>query len=339
MPLLARPQLVLAFEKCLMVTTSVPPTPAEELPPPPLLGSLGPINVNPPAVYQSTSSHHQAAGAHGSGGGPDESSAFTHTVLELRHHLHPHLGNHTGMPEHIEEDHWPVEAEGRGPFKPAVIHRPAAGHAPTGPLVAVQAAAPGGGGPPVATASGAADDMAIGIAPAEGLPLDAAAAAGAAASSSTSDTTRGRPSDAIHPRDGAHPQAALAGVSGAEQQHPQPSGLGRRRREPDEGPDDRGVATVPRTASPEPGGEAGPGVSAHAMEDDTAAAAASAHDGAVDTPGPGQGGAEAEGMVVDAKPPAAGPDGPERGSGAAGGGPCHEGGGAPHEGAVVDMEG
>ncbi|KXZ43929.1 hypothetical protein GPECTOR_77g26 [Gonium pectorale] len=101
------PKLVLAIEKCLLVTTEQPPD--TDLPPLPLCSSLGPVNVNPPTVYTNTH-HHASHGGHGAGsaGGADDSAAFTNSMLDLRHHSHNHhhVGNHVGTPEHIEEDHW-----------------------------------------------------------------------------------------------------------------------------------------------------------------------------------------------------------------------------------------
>lgn len=100
----ASAQLALAIEKCLLVTTELPPTATDQLPPPPLLTELGPVNANPAPVY--TNSHHHGGGSHGGGhggggaggGGDDSGSAFTQSMLDLRHHPghHHHLGNHTG---------------------------------------------------------------------------------------------------------------------------------------------------------------------------------------------------------------------------------------------------
>lgn len=56
-------QLVAALEKVLMVTGEVEPSTAAELPPPPLLSTLGGINDNPPQVYHSTNTHHAGTAA------------------------------------------------------------------------------------------------------------------------------------------------------------------------------------------------------------------------------------------------------------------------------------
>ena len=42
-------QVALAIEKCLMVTSEVGVSP--DLPPPPLLSSLRPVNMNPPSAH------------------------------------------------------------------------------------------------------------------------------------------------------------------------------------------------------------------------------------------------------------------------------------------------
>ncbi|GLI63729.1 hypothetical protein VaNZ11_006792 [Volvox africanus] len=114
-------KLVLAIEKCLLVTTEQPPTDPDQLPPPPLCSSLGPVNTNPAPVY--TNAHHGSHAGHGAGpsGSADDSAGFTNSLLDVRHHPPHHLhhhGNHVGTPEHIEEDHWPEGLpEGKGPFK------------------------------------------------------------------------------------------------------------------------------------------------------------------------------------------------------------------------------
>ncbi|GLC36436.1 hypothetical protein PLESTB_000147800 [Pleodorina starrii] len=118
------PKLVLAIEKCLLVTTEQPPTEPDQLPPPPLCSSLGPVNTNPAPVY--TNAHHGSHGGHGAGpsGVADDSAAFTNSLLDTRHHPHHHhhVGNHVGTPEHIEEDHWPEGLpEGKGAFKAAGV--------------------------------------------------------------------------------------------------------------------------------------------------------------------------------------------------------------------------
>ncbi|GIM15494.1 hypothetical protein Vretimale_18277 [Volvox reticuliferus] len=114
-------KLVLAIEKCLLVTTEQPPTDPDQLPPPPLCSSLGPVNTNPAPVY--TNAHHGGHTGHGAGpsGSADDSAGFTNSLLDVRHHPPHHLhhhGNHVGTPEHIEEDHWPEGLpEGKGSFK------------------------------------------------------------------------------------------------------------------------------------------------------------------------------------------------------------------------------
>ncbi|GIL90397.1 hypothetical protein Vretifemale_18048, partial [Volvox reticuliferus] len=92
-------KLVLAIEKCLLVTTEQPPTDPDQLPPPPLCSSLGPVNTNPAPVY--TNAHHGGHTGHGAGpsGSADDSAGFTNSLLDVRHHPPHHLhhhGNHVG---------------------------------------------------------------------------------------------------------------------------------------------------------------------------------------------------------------------------------------------------
>lgn len=139
-----------------MVTGEQAPTDQAQLPPPPMCSSLGPVNVNPSPVY--TGGHHGSQGAGHGGAGPsgsgsdDSGSAFTHSLLDVpsRHHAttrDPHHGNHTGTPEHIEEDHWPegLPDSGKGAFKVGVGVGLHVGHLPhTHGHVPLR---PGGGSP------------------------------------------------------------------------------------------------------------------------------------------------------------------------------------------------
>lgn len=203
------PKLVCAIEKCLLVTTELPPTPATDLPSRPQLSSLGPVNVNPPRLQQYSHPHH-GSGSHG--GGPEDGGTFTSSVLEVRHGPHAHMGNHTGAPEHIEEDHWP---EGKGPFKPIVpIHRPAAGHGSpgSGSSPGSSGAAPAASGSPGSTAAPHADAEAP-------------------------DGMWQHPSDAtlVERQPSVQPHASSA--------------LGRRRRESDGDADERAVPVAPHGAA------------------------------------------------------------------------------------------
>ncbi|PNH10175.1 Serine/threonine-protein phosphatase 4 regulatory subunit 2 [Tetrabaena socialis] len=152
-------KLVLAIEKCLLVTTEQPPTEPDQLPPLPLCSTLGPVNANPAPVYTSSQQHKegsQGAGAGPSGGADDSGAGFTHSLLDVRHHPgghHHHLGNHTGPPEHIEEDHWPEgRPEVKGAYKAA-----GAGvglHSALRPGGGASGGSPGGGYAGILTGSG-----------------------------------------------------------------------------------------------------------------------------------------------------------------------------------------
>ncbi|GAX75091.1 hypothetical protein CEUSTIGMA_g2535.t1 [Chlamydomonas eustigma] len=128
-------KVTMAIEKCLLVTGEVAPCALP--PPPPPLSQLGPVNVNPPPIYQSM--HGDAehgttiVGRHHADMDDEVSSAFMDSMMEVRAaagssppagpggqskaglaHNSYHSSNHM---EHIEEDHWPdVKAAGLSPL-------------------------------------------------------------------------------------------------------------------------------------------------------------------------------------------------------------------------------
>ncbi len=120
-----------------MVTGEV--APMSSPPPHPTLASLGPVNVNPPPVYEASTHGGHPPGSEGGGGATaharsaeaDSGSAFVGSLIEARggtgavgdaakQQAHPHhsSGSHSGNHmEHIEEDHWPEASK--------LVHAPA----------------------------------------------------------------------------------------------------------------------------------------------------------------------------------------------------------------------
>ena len=107
-------QIVLAIEKCLMVTGES--VPMSHPPPAPLLSSLGPVNVNPPPVYDGGPEPMVLGEAEGPSRShvedKDGSSAFVNSIIEVHHHHQHHHKSTAGGSNDAEAE--AVGGAGRG---------------------------------------------------------------------------------------------------------------------------------------------------------------------------------------------------------------------------------